>query len=235
VPGVLVTGTDTGVGKTRVATSLVGLLRARGHSVGVCKPCETGVAAPWPPADAAAELPAGSDAAALAAAAGSTDDVRDVLPVAYPLPAAPEVAARQVGETIDVDAIAAAYERLAAQHDIVVVEGAGGLLVPITPGFTFADLAARLSLPLVIVARTALGTLNHTALTERAAFAAGLEVLGVVLNSPDAEPDTADEANLAALEGLLSSPVLARLPHGTGPERGGDLTALVEAVAALVG
>jgi dethiobiotin synthetase len=232
VPGVLVTGTDTGVGKTRVATSLVALLVARGLGVGVCKPCETGVEVPWPPDDAEADLPPGSDAAALAAAAGSTDDVRDVLPFAYPLPAAPEVAARQAGETIDVDAIVAAYERLSARHDVVVVEGAGGLLVPITPTVTFADLAARLSLPIVIVARSRLGTLNHTTLTERAARAAGLDVLGVVLNSPDADPDEADEANLNALDGLLSCPVLARLPHGLGPRGGGDLSALVEAVAA---
>ena len=214
VSGVLVTGTDTGVGKTWVACALARALVARGMRVGVLKPAETGI--PGGPRPSA--IPAGTDAARLVDAAGCTAPVADVLPYAFALPAAPSVAAAEEGHAIDIDVVEAAYRRQASAHDIVLVEGAGGLLVPIVDAFTYADLAARLELPLLVVARTGLGTVNHTTLTERAARAADLEVLGVVLNPADGPVSAGDGRNLSVLAALLESPVLAQLEHGAAPE-----------------
>lgn len=227
--GVLVTGTDTGVGKTRVACALARGLVARGLSVGVMKPCETGLDLDWPPAappagcgpDAAwpgTSLPAGSDAAALAEAAASRDDARQILPRGYTLPAAPAAAAAHAGAPLDLGAIAAAAADLRGRHDLLLVEGAGGLLVPLTADTGYVELARALDLDLVIVARTGLGTLNHTALTEQAARGAGLRVAGIVLNSPDADPSPADRENLACAATWWRAPVLGELPHGAPPD-----------------
>jgi len=229
VRGVLVTGTDTGVGKTHVACLLARGLADRGLSVGVQKPCETGVEAPWPPA-ADAGLPAGSDAERLVRAAGSDDAPTDVLPYLFPLPAAPSVAAGDAGGRVDLEVVTAAYQRLAARHDVVLVEGAGGLLVPLDDDADFIDLARRLELDLLIVARARLGTVNHTLLTERAARQAGLTVRGVVLNDVDGELSDADRLNLAALSPRLQAPVLLTCPHGAPPAPGA-LDALLDAVA----
>jgi len=154
VAGVFVTGTDTGVGKTVVATALVTALRERGVDVGVMKPCETGVGPDGP-----------LDALALAAAAGEPDPIDAVCPWPLPVPAAPSVAAALAGRPLDLDAIGRAYRALAGRHAFTVVEGAGGLLVPIHEEASMADLAAGLDLPLLVVVRTALGTINHTLLT----------------------------------------------------------------------
>lgn len=210
--GVLITGTDTGVGKTRVATWLARALADEGQRVAVMKPCETGV-----PSEG---LPADSDAARLLAASGCAAGLETVRPYAFPLPVAPSVAAREAGATIDQDLLDRSYERLRRDHDVVLVEGAGGLLVPLAPCLTFADLAARWRLPVVVVARTGLGTLNHTALTVRAARSAGLRVLGVVLNAVDEPVSDSDRHNLSDLERLAAAPVLAELPHGRLPDPG---------------
>jgi dethiobiotin synthetase len=228
VTGLLVTGTDTGVGKTHVACLLAAGLAARGLSVGVQKPCETGVDAPWPP-EADGGLPPGSDAERLARAAGSEDAPTDVLPYLFPLPAAPLVAARQAGTALDLAVVAAAHARLAARHDVVLVEGAGGLLVPLTEDADFVELARRLDLDVLIVARSRLGTVNHTLLTERAALQAGLSVRGVVLNDADGAVSVSDRLNLDALSPRLFSPLLAECPHGASPEPHA-LEALLDAV-----
>ncbi len=244
--GVLVTGTDTGVGKTWVTCALARALRdaaagwdATGSSasgadapgagaprVGVMKPCETGLDVEWP----AEQLPEGSDAAALADAAGCSASVTDILPCAYRLPAAPSVAAAWQDAVVDLTVIEAAYARLAEQHEVVLVEGAGGLLVPLVAGFDFSDLAARLGLAVLVVARTGLGTLNHTALTVRAARARGLDVIGVVLDAAQGEVSASDRHNLSALPGLLGEvPVLAELAYGVAPTAG-SMAAVVGAV-----
>lgn len=212
--GLLVTGTDTGVGKTECAVRLVRGLVARGLSVGVMKPCETGV-----PDGPAGQLPAGTDAARLLEASGSAADPADVRPFAYELPAAPTAAAAAVGTALDLPRLDASFERLRRAHDVVLVEGAGGLLVPLVGGFDFADLAARWRLPLVIVARSGLGTLNHTTLTVRHARARGLDVLGVVIDEADGPTSASDRANLAELAGLIApTPILAEIPHGGEPD-----------------
>lgn len=189
-----VTGTDSGVGKTVVAAALLALLRARGSAAAGMKPVETGVRP-----DALE-----SDASLLRAAAGGDAPEHDVCPYTFPEPLAPLLAARQAGTVVDPIVLDRAAERLAARRDVLVVEGAGGLLVPIAPGLDFAALFARWNARLVLVAADRLGVLNHTLLTVNAARHAGLVLSGIVLTPIRQDPDDPSPAtNRAALEELL--------------------------------
>jgi len=208
--GVFVTGTDTGVGKTLVACALLRALRARGIDAGAMKPIETGVGSAGP-----------ADAIALREAAGGRDPLPDVCPQPFALAAAPAVAARAEGRTVDLAAIDAAYARLRARRDFVVVEGAGGLLVPIDAKLTMADLAQRFALPLLIVARAALGTINHTRLTLESARARGLALAGVVISHSGGLLSAADEANLDELRCELGAALIGEIP----PLAAGELPA----------
>jgi dethiobiotin synthetase len=208
--GVFVTGTDTGVGKTLVACVLVRGLRARGLDVGVMKPVETGAGAAGP-----------LDARALREAAGVEDPLELVCPFALALPAAPTVAAEDEGRDIDLGAIASAFATLASRHQYVVVEGAGGLLVPVADGASMADLARALALPLLVVARASLGTINHTLLTLEAARARALRVAGVVISHPGGALPRADAANLGALRAELGELLVGEIP----PLRAGEAPA----------
>ena len=199
--GVFVTGTDTGVGKTVVSCALVRSLRDDGVDVGVMKPIETGVGEAGP-----------LDAIALHEAAGGVDDLDDVCPQRFALPAAPTVAARAEGARVDLGAVHRAFERLAARHELLVVEGAGGLLVPAADGASMADLAFELCLPLLVVARARLGTINHTLLTLDAARARGLEVAGVVVSHVDGALSPADAENLACLREALGDRLVGEVP-----------------------
>jgi dethiobiotin synthetase len=188
-----VTGTDTGVGKTVVAVALVALLRRRGLRVAAMKPVETGVVPGAP-----------TDAARLRAAAGGADRPDDVGPIVYADPLAPLVAAERAGRPVDLDALDTAFGRLMAQRDAVVVEGAGGLLVPLTEQVSYAELFASWQLDLVVVAANRLGAINHVLLTVEAARAAELRIRGVVLNDgTGTTPDLATATNAAALARLL--------------------------------
>lgn len=204
------TGTDTGVGKTLVACALLRALRARGIDAGAMKPIETGVGPGGP-----------ADAIALRLAAGERDPLADVCPQPFALAAAPAVAARAEGRTVDLAAIDAAYARLRARRDFVVVEGAGGLLVPIDAKLAMADLAQRMGLPLLVVARAALGTINHTRLTLEAARARGLALAGVVISHSGGLLSAADEANLHELRGELGAALVGEIP----PLAAGELPA----------
>lgn len=199
--GVFVTGTDTGVGKTVVATTLVVALRERGIRVGVMKPCETGVGPDGP-----------ADARALAAAAGTGDEIDEICPLQLALPAAPNVAAEHEGREVDLAALHAGFERLAGRHDFMVVEGAGGLLVPTRPPATMADLASDLDLPVLIVARAALGTINHTLLTLNEADRRGLDVVGVVASHVGGPLSDADQANFGHLRAALGDRMVGEIP-----------------------
>ena len=199
--GLFVTGTDTGVGKTVVSCALVRALRERGFDAAGMKPIETGVGPEGP-----------LDAIALRDAAGASDPLEDVCPQQFALPAAPAVAASAESRSVDFDAIRAAFGRIANRRDLVVVEGAGGLLVPIRDGETMADLAQFLDLPLLIVARAALGTINHTLLTLEATAARGLPVIGVVLSHAAGELSAADAANLSVLRAELGSRLVGEVP-----------------------
>jgi dethiobiotin synthetase len=198
--GVFVTGTDTGVGKTLVACALVRALRARGIDAGAMKPIETGVGPDGP-----------ADAIALRLAAGERDPLTDVCPQPFALAAAPAAAARAERRAVDLAAIDAAYERLRARRELLVVEGAGGLLVPITAKFAMADLAQRMGLPLLVVARAALGTINHTRLTLESARARGLAVVGVVISHSDGMLSAADAVNLDELRSELGAALVGEI------------------------
>ncbi|HME68410.1 MAG TPA: dethiobiotin synthase [Myxococcota bacterium] len=201
MPGFFVTGTDTGVGKTVVACALARGLRRRGLDVGVMKPVETGVGTDGP-----------LDAKALQAAAGCRDALGEICPVALPLAAAPAVAAVEAGLRIEPSWLCDKFKALAARHTWMIVEGAGGLLVPLSTAADMADLAAELGLPLVVVTRGRLGTINHTRLTLEAAMARGLPVAGVVVCHADGTLCAADAANLAALRAWLGDRLAGEIP-----------------------
>jgi dethiobiotin synthetase len=196
-----VTGTDTGVGKTLVSTVLLRLMRHRGLRVAAMKPVETGVS----PGDPR------SDAARLREAAGADDPIERVRPLLLKEPLAPWVATARGGTQVDLDALDSAFHALCEGRDAVLVEGAGGLLVPLTRDVAYDGLFVQWDLDLVVVAGNRLGAINHTLLTVRAAHDAGLRVRGVVLNTLDPGPaGIAESTNLETLADLLAPvPVLA--------------------------
>lgn len=187
---VLVTGTDTGVGKTVVTCALLRALRQRGQHPVPIKPIETGCS----------DLEQPEDALALSSAAGGIP-LELVCPVRYRTPAAPATAARLEGSAHSFEGVLDHVRRAQAAHPLVILEGAGGLLVPLAEGKNYADLALTLGSPILIVARNALGTINHTSLTLEAAFSRGIPVLGVVLNAP-AAPDAVFVDHCAELRAL---------------------------------
>jgi dethiobiotin synthetase len=194
---VFVSGTDTGVGKTMVACAIAAAFARRRMRVGVMKPCETG---------------GGDDAVNLIAATGRSLAMEDVSPFRFALPASPEVAALAAGGTVRLDRIGECYARLARNADVMIVEGAGGLLVPLGEGKLMADLVSMLELPLVIVARPSLGTVNHTLLTIEAARSRGLSIAGVVFSSATATGGPDEPTNPAAIERYGAVEILGRLP-----------------------
>lgn len=198
--GVFITGTDTGVGKTVAGCAIAEALRRRGIDVGVMKPIETGVGAQGP-----------LDAIALIEAAGVNDPIELVCPQRFELPAAPNVAAAREGRSVDVPAIRAAFQALRARHAFLLVEGAGGLLVPIASDFTMADLMAEMELPILVVARGTLGTVNHTLLTLEAIERRGLPLAGIVVSHGPRRISGAEEENLVALRELLGTRLVGEI------------------------
>ena len=199
--GLFVTGTDTGVGKTVVACAIADALRRRHIDLGVMKPIETGVGPQGP-----------LDAIALAEAARVRDSLDLICPERFALPAAPSVAAAHEGRLVDRARVLTAWDALRRLHPLMVVEGAGGLLVPIAPGYSMAELAGDIGLPLLIVARAALGTINHTLLTLEAAERRHLVVAGVVISHGPRAISTSDAANLVALRELLGAQLRGEIP-----------------------
>jgi dethiobiotin synthetase len=202
----VVTGTGTGVGKTVVTAALAALGVAAGRRVAVLKPAQTGV---------------GShecgDLAQVRRLVGDTDRLSTLELARYPEPLAPATAAARAGRApVSAAEAAEAAAKLAAEHDLVLVEGAGGLLVRFAAEDTLADVAAALAAPVLVVATAGLGTLNHTALTTEALAARGLRSPGVVIGSWPAQPDLAAECNLADLPAVTGLPLLGRLPAGAG-------------------
>ncbi|KRE63851.1 dethiobiotin synthase [Arthrobacter sp. Soil736] len=200
LPGIiLVTGTDTGVGKTMTTAALAAVLHGTGRNVAVYKPCQSGAA------------DGDSDAAEIVRLAGAVTAETGVV---LQEPLAPVAAAAVDGTPLPtLAAHAEKVRRLAASHDHVLVEGAGGLLVELdSDGGTLADLGSLLAAAFVLVARPALGTLNHTALTLEALDARGLQVIGVVLGSWPSAPGFVHRSNRKVL-GSLRVPFLGALPE----------------------
>ncbi|MEU9376318.1 dethiobiotin synthase [Streptomyces sp. NPDC048255] len=201
----VVSGTGTEIGKTVVTSAIAAAAVARGRSVAVLKPAQTGVG-PDEPGDAA-------EAVRLAG-----PSVTAVELARYPEPLAPDTAARRAGlPSLSPADIAQAAERLAQDHDLVLVEGAGGLLVRFDEqGHTLADAARLLGAPVLVVAPAGLGTLNSAALTAEALRARDLTGLGLVVGSWPADPDLASRCNLADLPKVSDLPLLGAVPHGAG-------------------
>jgi dethiobiotin synthetase len=194
VRGLFVTATDTGVGKSVLSAALLAAMRAAGQAVAAYKPVLTGVEKPpegdWPADDRLLALAAGMDPALVA-------------PLRFGPAVSPHLAAQLAGTRVEPQALVATAEHLAAAHDgTIVVEGVGGLLVPLDGDYLVRDMAAALALPVVIAARPGLGTINHTLLTLQAARAAELDVPAVVLTPwPDA-PGEIERSNRATIERL---------------------------------
>jgi dethiobiotin synthetase len=208
--GLFITGTDTGVGKTFIARGIAAVLRARGQRVGVMKPVETGCGGTIP------RRPA--DALALRAAAGSRLPPDRICPYPLDAPLAPDVAARLENTRIDPAVIVAAFRAMRAAHDVTLVEGAGGLLVPIADRYVMADLARDLDLPLLVVVDSKLGAINHTLLTLEAAAARGLAVCGYVLNHA-AAADEAAATNASVLARCTNVPCVGTVEWTPAAER----------------
>ena len=212
--GLFVTGTDTGVGKTVVACALAAWARHQGVDVGVMKPVATGgrFLANGTPGRWVSD-----DARRLAAAADVDDPWSLINPICFKEPLAPWTAARRARRAIRLDTPLAAFRSLRRRHSFVIVEGVGGLLVPLGPRATVADLAKRLGLPLVLVARPGLGTLNHTLLTLECARRLRLPVRGIIVNQgtpPSRDPMArlAEATNPELLQRLTHVPIIGRLP-----------------------
>ena len=208
--GLFITGTDTEIGKTVVSCALARAFRDRGIDVGVMKPVACG-------AVRRGDRLCSEDALALRAAAGVEDDLATINPVLLEPPLAPVPASRLSGQEVAIEAVDAAFRRLAEGHGTLIVEGVGGALVPIVRGFTVADLAARLGLPVLVVARPDLGTVNHTLLTIEALQSRNARLLGVVLNDvrPSADGE-AERTGPAEIEEESGVPILGRLPFVEG-------------------
>jgi len=207
--GLFVTGTDTGVGKTLVTGGLAACLRRRGIDTGVMKPVETGC-----PMRRGRRLP--RDGSFLRFMARARDPLEEIVPCRLAAPLAPQAAADREGVRPDPAAIRDAWQRLAAGHDFTLVEGAGGLLVPIDDGFLMLDLILALRLPVLLVARAGLGTLNHTLLTLECLARRRVPVTGVILNAPDGDRGPAVRTNPAVLRHWTSAPLLGSIPHLRG-------------------
>lgn len=201
---VVVTGTDTEVGKTVATAAVAAASLAQGLSVAVLKPAQTGVAAEEP-----------GDAAEVARLAGP---VTAVELARYPEPLAPRRAALRSGRApVTPTEVAEAAAKLSAVHDVVLVEGAGGLLVRYDEeGRTLADMAALMGAGVLLVTRPALGTLNATALTAEALRTRRLNLLGLIIGSWPGTPDLAERCNVADLPGAAGAPLLGALPQGAG-------------------
>ncbi|HYA28869.1 MAG TPA: dethiobiotin synthase [Acidobacteriota bacterium] len=203
--GLFITGTDTGVGKTFFTCGLAALLRANGYRVGVMKPAETGCLVKdgklFP-----------DDAWRLKAASGCAEPLDRICPYRLPEPLAPSIAAERAGVKIDIAHLLALYGEISAKHDVTLVEGAGGLMVPLVPSFTFADFARVAKLPVVVIAANKLGVINHLLLTLEHACCLGLRTQGYLLNQMSAEITPAAQTNREVLSNMTAVPCWGELP-----------------------
>jgi dethiobiotin synthetase len=205
--GLFITGTDTGVGKTYVAAAIVSLLRHQGVRVGAYKPAVSG-------SEQGEQGPIWRDVELLSSALGGTFPREAICPQRFRAPLAPPVAARCEGREVDAALLRAGADWWRERVDLLMVEGAGGLLSPLTDSESVADLARDLGFPLLIIARLGLGTINHTLLTVEAAQRRGLPVAGIIMNQA-ANPEATDESTASNRDELArrtNVPILAVLP-----------------------
>jgi dethiobiotin synthetase len=226
--GVFVTGTDTDVGKSVIAAGLTAALRSRKVRATYFKAVQSGCQ------EEDGRLIAG-DARLAQTMAGLEEPLEVLTPVVLQLPLAPAVAAAQAGVRIDLEEIARAYRHLAGRYEFMVVEGAGGLYVPLVDNtFLVLDLARWLGLPVVVVARAGLGTINHTVMTVKAVQQAGLPVVGVIMNQYPKKPNLAALTNPGIIEAISGRPVLAKVPVITDLCSEEGKAALIESLTGIL-
>jgi dethiobiotin synthetase len=209
MPGLLITGTDTGIGKTVIAGAIARQLRLAGKRVAVCKPCGSGCVH-------RREGLVSEDAEFLAHCAGSPHPLHIVCPQRYAEPLAPAVAGQRAGQPLDWAEVQRCIDEMSTGSEVMIIEGVGGIMVPMDEKHTMLDVASWLNVPAVVVARAGLGTINHTLLTVNALRARGVRVAGVVINNYPAEnPGVAEETNPKAIEKWGKVPVLCIVPRLT--------------------
>ena len=205
--GFFITGTDTDVGKTVVTACLMALFKSRGINVGVMKPIETGV-------DPICHSSANSDAKFLMEVSGDNDKSDEVCPYRFKTPASPYQAAQIEKKIIQPEKIVEKYKVLKSHHSMMLIEGIGGLLVPITKHYNVGNLALDIGLPLIIVSRIRIGTLNHTLLTINAAKQYGLKIKGVVVNQQENQNlNFVEKQQEKLIEELSNIPILGVCPY----------------------
>ncbi len=204
---IFITGTDTGVGKTAISASLAAFLSLRKEiNVGVMKPFESGLSRTDRDTSTC-------DARFLKEASGTSDTLDEISPYTFEAPLAPEAAAKLENVVIDIDMVNGTFQGLLKRHDVLVVEGAGGVLVPIDTGFFYCDLIKAWDIPVIIVSRLGLGTINHTLLTNVFLQSMGISVLGVILNDTEGVNDIAAKTNPEMLRQYLNVPILGIFPY----------------------
>lgn len=200
--GIFITGTDTGVGKTIVTAAIAWNLKQAGRKIAVMKPVQTGTIISGP-----------TDLEFVQSLIGEDSPIDTSCPYMFPDPVAPLVASMLTGERIDINRIKDSYSNLSEQNETVIVEGAGGLLVPILEDYFMSDLALELNIPIVIVSRPNLGTLNHTLLTLESAKRKGLEIAGIVISNYPWDPGIPEQTNPELLLSMTGENILGILPH----------------------
>ncbi len=224
--GIFVTGTDTGIGKTLVAATLLEALKADGHRAAGMKPVASGCT----------QTPSGwrnDDAQLLIACSSGAPDYASVNPYAFAEPIAPHLAAIDAGEEIRLEPILAGFAALSANADCMVVEGVGGWAVPLAPLLMQADLVRALKLPVLLVVGLRLGCINHAMLSARAILADGCTLAGWIGSRIDPAMRRVDE-NIATLRQRLPAPCLGILAHAAAPDAGALAAYLRAAAAAIV-
>lgn len=208
--GWFITGTDTGIGKTVVSAMLLLQFKEMGRRVMYMKPVQTGCET----RDTERVAPDPEFCLRLAGLTPNADEYADICPYRLLMPTSPHLAAAQENVVISLDRIVSSFRRLQERYDPIIVEGAGGVLVPLNKQDTMLTLMQRLNLPVVVVCRAGLGTLNHTLLTVRAVQDAGLRVEGLVLVQTTNEPWGAIETdNEKTLRRLTKIPIFGRIPY----------------------
>ena len=200
--GIFVTGTDTGVGKTIVTAAIAWNLKQAGRKVGVMKPIQTGAIVSGP-----------TDIEFVQKLIGDDGLVEYSCPYTFADPVAPLVASMLSDERIDIRRIKDSYKKLKENNETVIVEGAGGMLVPILEDYFMSDLALDLDIPILIVTRPNLGTLNHTLLTLEYAKRKGLEVAGIVISNYPWDPGIPEQTNPELILSMTGVNILGVLPH----------------------
>ena len=199
-----ITGTDTGVGKTSIMAGLAGSMRKIGVDVGVMKPIATGY-----PNKIGFKSP---DVAKLVEAASITDPENLINPVFLPLPASPYDATKLLGSSVDMTLIFEQFKKLLSIHEILLVEGIGGIMTPITKNFFVADMIKGMGIETIIVTRATIGTLNHTVMTCKMCKDYGIKIRGLVINNFDEKGTPAEKNAPKTLYEITNIPILGTVP-----------------------